>query len=468
MPDVKRGTWMPDEGASAVSSDAAVARIVGAHVQPLAGEPSDFDRLLELVGNARFVLIGEASHGTHEFYRIRSEITKRLITGCGFAAVAVEADWPDAYRVNRFTRGESDDADATEALGGFRRFPRWMWRNADVLDFVGWLRSHNDAQRDASSRVGFYGLDLYSLHASMAAVLSYLDTVDPAAAARARSRYACFDTFGPEPQAYGYAATLGLSPSCETAVVNQLVDLQRAADVYARRDGRVARDALFFAEQNARLVRNAERYYRMMFLGPALSWNVRDRHMTETLEQLARFLDTQGRRSNDTPTRIVVWAHNSHLGDARATEMSGRGELNVGQLVRTRNPLTTKLVGFTTYDGTVTAASDWDQPAERKRVRPALDGSYEAVFHEIGYRRFLLDLTTPSDAQRALVTPRLERAIGVVYRPETERLSHYFHAVLPRQFDAVLHYDTTRAVEPLERTGTWERGEIPETYPSGV
>ena len=468
MPNVTRGSWIPDDGVAAVSNDAAVARIVGAHVQPLTGEPSDFDALLELVGNARFVLIGEASHGTHEFYRIRSEITKRLITGWGFSAVAVEADWPDAYRVNRFARGDSDDADATEALGGFKRFPQWMWRNADALDFVGWLRAHNDAQRDARSRVGFYGLDLYSLHTSMAAVLAYLDTVDAAAAGRARARYACFDAFGPEPQAYGYAATLGLSPSCETAVLNQLVDLQRAADAYARRDGRAARDALFFAEQNARLVRNAERYYRTMFLGPALSWNVRDRHMAETLDHLASFLDREGHRSPDAPARIVVWAHNSHLGDARATEMAGRGEVNVGQLVRARNPLTTKLVGFTTYNGTVTAASDWDRPAERKVVRPALDGSYEAVFHEIGYRRFLLDLTTTGDAQRALMTPRLERAIGVVYRPETERQSHYFHAVLPRQFDAVLHYDTTRAVEPLERTGTWERGELPETYPSGV
>ena len=451
-----------------LSDDAAVARIVGAEVQPLAGEPSDFDRLLDLVGNARFVLLGEASHGTHEFYRIRSEITKRLITGYGFTAVAVEADWPDAYRVNRFVRGESTDADATDALGGFRRFPQWMWRNADILDFVGWLRAHNDGLRSTNDRVGFYGLDLYSLHASMAAVLSYLDKVDPAAAARARARYACFDAFGQDPQAYGYAATLGLSPTCETAVLNQLVDLQQSADAYARRDGRVARDALFFAEQNARLVRNAERYYRAMFLGSAMSWNLRDRHMTETLEQLAIFLDAEGRRPPTAPARIVVWAHNSHLGDARATEMSRRGEVNVGQLVRVRNASTAKLVGFTTYDGTVTATSDWDQPAERKVVRPALDGSYEAVFHEIGYRRFMLDLTTDNAATRALMTPRLERAIGVVYRPETERLSHYFNAVLPRQFDAVLHYDTTRAVEPLEHTGTWEQGEIPETYPSAL
>src|SRR5678816_3953356 len=245
-----------------------------------------------------------------------------------FNAVAVEADWPDAYRVNRFVRGVSDDADAVDALAGFKRFPQWMWRNADVLDFVGWLRAHNDAQAKANDRVGFYGLDLYSLHASMAAVLSYLDTVDPDAAARAWARYACFDAFGPDPQTYGYAATLGLSPSCESAVLSQLVDLQRSADVYACSDGHVPRDGLFFAEQNARLVRNAERYYRAMFLGSELSWNLRDRHMAETLEALGIFLDAEGKRSPAAPARIVVWAHNSHLGDAPATEMTGRGEIN--------------------------------------------------------------------------------------------------------------------------------------------
>ena len=354
-------------------------RAIAARAQPLTGGPSDFDSLLELVADARFVLIGEASHGTHEFYRIRAELTKRLIAEQGFAGVAVEADWPDAYRVNRFVRGQSDDTEAADALGGFTRFPQWMWRNADVLDFVGWLRAFNDARPNENERVGFYGLDLYSLHASMAAVLSYLETVDPEAAGRARLRYACFDAFGPDPQAYGHAATIGMSPSCEAEVIGQLVDLQRSADVYARRDGRIPKDALFFAEQNARLVRNAERYYRAMFLGPALSWNVRDRHMTETLEALALFLDLQEKRSPANPARLVVWAHNSHLGDARATEMSARGEVNVGQLVRVRNPIATKLIGFTTYAGTVTASSDWGTPAERKVVRPALDESYEAA-----------------------------------------------------------------------------------------
>ena len=450
------------------STAARVARLVATHAQPLTGGPTDFDELLELVGDARFVLIGEASHGTHEFYRIRSEITKRLITEWKFAGVAVEADWPDAYRVNRFVRAESNDAEAADALRGFTRFPQWMWRNADVLDFVGWLRSYNDNLSSTEQRVGFYGLDLYSLHSSMAAVLAYLETVDPDAAARARKRYACFDAFGPDPQAYGYAASIGLTPSCETAVLSQLVELQRSAEGYARRDGRVSRDALFFVEQNARLVRNAERYYRAMFLGSEVSWNLRDRHMTETLESLATFLDIQGKRSPAASAKIVVWAHNSHLGDARATEMSRRGEVNVGHLMRVHNPISTKLIGFTTYSGTVTAASDWGMPAQRRVVRPALEGSYEAVFHDVGYRRFLLDLTAETDAQRALAQPRLERAIGVIYRPETERLSHYFNAVLPKQFDVVLHYDVTRAVEPMERTGTWDRGELPETYPTAL
>lgn len=442
-------------------TDRALSHAIQAASHPLAGAPGDFDPLVSRVGDARFVLIGEASHGTHEFYRIRAEITKRLIREHGFTAVAVEADWPDAYRVNRFVRGRGPDADATEALGGFTRFPQWMWRNADVLDFAGWLRAHNDGLPD-DARVGFYGLDLYALHASIEAVLSYLKIVDPDAALRAQARYACFDHAGGDPQAYGYAAALALGPSCETAVIEQLTELQRSAGDYARRDGRLDADALFYAEQNARLVRNAERYYRAMFGSRTASWNLRDRHMAETLDALVEYHATAGRRR----AKVVLWAHNSHLGDARATEMGAGGELNVGQLVRQRHAGDAVLVGFLTYEGTVTAASDWDQPAERKRVRPALPDSYEALLHEAGPANMLLDLTRPSEAVRALAQPRLERAIGVIYRPETERLSHYFHASLPRQFDAVLYYDRTRAVEPLERTGVWERGEIPETFPS--
>lgn len=438
-------------------------RLVSNSARPLVGAASDFDSLLALIGDAPYVLIGEASHGTHEFYRIRAEITKRLIRERGFNGVAVEADWPDAYRVNRFVRGASDDADAEQALAGFKRFPQWMWRNADVLDFVGWLRSHNDGLDASEPKAGFYGLDLYSMHASMAAVLDYLDQVDPEAARRARERYSCFEHFGEDPQAYGYAATAGLTESCEREVVAQLIELRRAAAEYLRRDGHMPTDALFFAEQNAVLVRNAERYYRAMFGGRALSWNLRDTHMAETLESLSRFL-----ARGSVQAKLVVWAHNSHLGDARATQMGRQGELNVGQLVRTRHGADAVLIGFTTFSGTVTAASDWGGHAERKIVRPALPESYEALFHNARDDNFLVDLRTSSKMLEALSTPRLERAIGVIYRPETERLSHYFVSELPTQFDAVLHYDVTRAVEPLERTGIWERGEIPETYPSAL
>jgi erythromycin esterase-like protein len=343
-----------------------------------------------------------------------------------------------------------------------------MWRNADVLDFVGWLRAHNDAVADEARRVGFYGLDLYSLQASMQAVIEYLGIVDPRAALRARRRYACFDHFGGEPQEYGYAATLNLDVSCEDDVVRQLLDLRTAAAEYARRDGRVDPDALFAAEQNARLVVRAEQYYRAMFSSHASSWNLRDTHMAETLRALAAHLEAR-----TGAAKLVVWAHNSHLGDASATEVAARGELNLGQLVRADRGTDACLIGFSTYTGTVTAASDWDEPAERKRVRPALPDSYEALFHETGLSRFALDLRTPSDAVEGLDTPRLQRAIGVIYRPETERLSHYYHARLPRQFDFILHYDATRAVEPLERTSLWERGEVglrdvPETFPSAL
>jgi erythromycin esterase-like protein len=334
-----------------------------------------------------------------------------------------------------------------------------MWRNADVLDFVDWLREHNDGE-PADRAAGFYGLDLYSLGASSEAVLRYLETVDPEAAVRARRRYACFDHAEEEgAQAYGYGATLGVRPSCEEEVLAQLVDLRRHAAEYAQRDGRVAADAFFAAEQNARVVQNAEQYYRTMFRGRDESWNVRDRHMAETLDALLGYF---GARS-----KAVVWAHNSHLGDARATSMAARGELNLGQLVRERYGRQALAVGFTTYHGTVTAASDWGAPAERKNVRPALPGSYEAVLHETGEPGFVLPLRAP-DVVAGLAGPRLERAIGVIYLPRTERVSHYFHARLPEQFDAVIHVDETRAVSPLERTAGWEAGELPETYPWAV
>ena len=430
--------------------------------QPLRGTADDYDALLEFVGDARFVLIGEATHGTHEFYRERAQITKRLIREKGFVAVAVEADWPDAYRVNRYVRGHGHDAEAVDALDGFKRFPTWMWRNADVLDFVGWLKNHNESMRPGQPKVGFYGLDLYSLYSSMEAVVNYLDKVDPEAAMRARQRYACFDVYGEDAQAYGFATGLHLGHSCENEVVSQLVDLRRKAGEYALKDGRLADDDFFYAEENARLVRDAEQYYRTMYRGTVSSWNLRDQHMAETLESLAGFLGGQG-----SPAKIVVWAHNSHLGDARATQMGTQGETNLGQHMRQRHGGQTVLVGCTTYEGTVTAASAWDGPVERKRVRPALPASYEALFHEAGLERFLL-LLGGDRRVAGLGQPLLERAIGVIYRPDTERTSHYFHASLAVQFDAVLHFDRTRAVEPLECTSLWHKAEVPETFPSGL
>jgi erythromycin esterase-like protein len=338
-----------------------------------------------------------------------------------------------------------------------------MWRNADVLDFVGWLRAHNDTRAHDADKVGFYGLDLYSLHASIASVLTYLRAVDPAAAARAQERYACFDQYGDDPQAYGYAASADISASCEDAVIAELVELQRAAGEYARRNHRQAPDAVFYAEQNARVVANAERYYRAMFGTRVSSWNLRDRHMAESLDELVAWMEREGRTA-----KVVLWAHNSHLGDARATELGRGGELNVGQLVRERYGAQAVLVGFSTYTGTVTAASNWDEPAERKRVRPGMAKSYEALFHDVEVPDFLVMPAEHPALFTALEQPRLQRAIGVIYRPYTERHSHYFHARLSHQFDAMLHYDTTRAVEPLERTGLWERGEMPETYPTAL
>ena len=425
--------------------------------------PGSYDRLLDLVGEARFVLIGEATHGTHEFYEERARITQRLILEKGFSAVAVEADWPDAYRVNRYVRDQGDDADAAQALSGFQRFPSWMWRNDDVVDFVGWLRAYNDGL-EQDDKVGFYGLDLYSLFTSMEEVLGYLDSVDPAGAAAARARYACFDHFQDDSERYAWAAGTGVSESCESAVIAQLQALQQRALEYMQRDSVNAHDAYFYAQQNARLVINAEAYYRTMFKGRVSSWNLRDSHMADTLDALVAHVGARSGR----PAKVVVWEHNSHIGDARATEVGRAGEWNVGQLARERYGDEVCLIGFSTYDGTVTAASDWGGPAELKQVRPALPDSYEAAFHHTGIGRFMLDLRAPSPAREALMEQRLQRAIGVLYRPRTERQSHYFHAQLPRQFDAMLHIDRTSAVRPLETVSRPTGGEAPETFPEGI
>jgi erythromycin esterase-like protein len=432
--------------------------------QPLTGGSDDFTALLARVRDAKVVLIGEASHGTHEFYRVRQEITKRLILEAGFTAVAAEADWPSAFRVDQYVRGVADAAvDATSALHGFRRFPQWMWRNADMLDFVGWLRHLNDGRADPASSVGFFGLDLYSLHDSMRAVVDHLRAIDPAAAQRAAQRYQCFEPFGHDPVVYGRVTQMGLGQDCEQVAVAQFREMQerwRAAPDMQNPDSEAA---LFAVEQNARVVRNAERYYRELFQPRQTSWNLREQHMMDTLRALYAFL---GRRHRGA--KLVVWAHNSHVGDARATSQAEYGEVSLGQLCREAWESEVALVGFTTYGGSVLAADDWDHPGRHMTVRPALEGSVEWLLHETGIPAFALVPNADPEVQQSFDLRRLFRAIGVVYRPQTERQSHYVHTALARQFDTILHYDVTRAVEPLESVAEVETDELPETYPTAL
>ncbi len=418
-----------------------------AHVAtPLRGTDESYDAVLECVGDAPIVLLGEATHGTHEFYEARAILTERLIRERGFSAVCIEGDFPHAQRVQRYLRGAAEDA--VTALADFERFPQWMWRNTDVVKMLERLRA-------VGRPSGFYGLDLYSLHESIAAVLAHLRDVDPEEAERARKRYGCFDHFGPDPQHYGMA-TLAGALSCENECIAQLIAMQQRALTSAD-------DQEFAATMNAQVVHNAEAYYRSMFGGRVRSWNLRDKHMADTLDTILAHLVEQG-----LPPKIVAWAHNSHMGDARATELGDNGELNLGQLVRERHGDAVRIVGFSTYEGTVTAANDWDEPAEEMRVRPGLAGSYEALFHGVPHDRFFLDLKRLGERSSALREPRLQRAIGVIYRPETERMSHYFRARIVDQFDGVIHIDSTSAVQPLERVGLHPEDEAPETYPSSL
>lgn len=433
--------------------DAQASQLVREYAQPFTGETSELNDLLDLIGDRSFVLIGEASHGTHEFYKTRIDITRRLIEEQGFNVVAAEADWPDAWRVNRYIKGLSDGQDAFESLDAFRRFPTWLWRNADMLAFVEWLKRYNDNVRRYEKKIEFVGLDLYSLYRSADAVIEYLERVDPQAAKRARAQYSCLSVYGSDEQKYGYASALGLTRACEAQVIAQLIELQQNQTQYLTVDGKVASDDFFFAEQNARLISNAQTYYREMFRGHVNTWNLRDTHMMETLLALQKHNSETGQQM-----KVVVWAHNSHLGDARATQMSERGELNLGQLVRQHFPNNSFSIGFTTNSGSVTAASYWGGPAERKTVRPALFGSFENLFSQVDLPSFLLPMQAP-DLVSELRKDRLERAIGVLYLPQTERASHYFSARLSAQFDAVIHFQETLAVEPLERTAQWIAGE---------
>ena len=440
-----------DSAVTAPARPDAHAAIVRAGCEPFESvETADLEPLLERIGDARVVLIGEASHGTSEFYRMRNRITRQLIRRRGFRVIAIEADWPDAARIDHYARHfEYPPSEWT----AFSRFPSWMWRNREVREFVDWLRDYN-GNVAAPRRVAFHGLDLYSLYSSIRTVLEYLDDVDPQTAALARERYGCLTPWQSDPITYGRAALTEPYRSCEREVVRNLVEISKKQREYAEHDGERFLDAV----QNARLVANAERYYRTMYYGAESSWNLRDRYMFETLQALLQH--------HAPDNKTVVWAHNSHIGDAQATAMSSHGELNVGHLCREEFGDAMYAIGFGTDHGTVAAASDWDGPMEVKQVRPALEDSYEHLLHETGLGGAFLGLRALDPGARAvLATPRIERAIGVVYRPETERASHYFQAVLPRQFDEYVWVDETRAVEALD---TAEVAGMPETYPFGI
>lgn len=404
---------------------------------------NDYSGLLDKIGDARFVLMGEATHGTHEFYQARIEISQALIKQKGFMAIAIEGDWPDTYRIHRYLKGQGQKDDWKSALTSFKRFPIWMWRNHTMGPFLQWLRAYNDAL-SSQPKIGFYGMDLYSLNASIKAVINYLATVDPEAAKRAAERYACFDHLKTDPQAYGYLISTGMKKDCIREAVEQFLEIQQHAMDYLQQAGSED-DEYFYATQNARLVKNAEHYYRSLFEGRISSWNIRDQHMAETINVLADHLENCFKK----PAKIIIWAHNSHIGDARATEVSEKGEVNIGQLVREQHDQDTYSIGFSTYQGTVTAARDWDGPHQAKKINPGLEGSYEALFHQIRYSNFLLHLRDNKELEHYLHLPRLQRAIGVIYRPETERYSHYFFTRLPYQFDTIIHFDKTSAVKSL-------------------
>ncbi|MDO9313114.1 MAG: protein-L-isoaspartate O-methyltransferase [Burkholderiaceae bacterium] len=444
-----------NRGASGTACDGRLSDEVLAAAIAAAGERfatpniANLEPLLARIGDARVVLMGEASHGTAEFHRMRERISRELIERKDFTFIAIEADWPDAARIDHYVREARHRATEWTA---FARFPVWMWRNQEVRGFVDWLHQHN---KTATRKVAFHGLDLYSLYNSIRSVLGYLDDMDPPTAKVARQRYGCLTPWQSDPATYGHAALTDQYRTCEREVVSMLTELLKKRPVYAEHDGERFLDAV----QNARLVTNAERYYREMYYGSRAAWNLRDTHMFETLKNLLAFHGPQ--------SKAIVWAHNSHIGDSAATEMSLRGEFNIGHLCRKEFGNAAYLIGFGTHSGTVAAATHWDAPMEVKAVRPSLAGSYERLCHESGVARFILPLRqpTPTALIDGLNVSRLERAIGVIYRPETERQSHYFEAVLPRQFDEYIWFDETRAVTPLQ---TEEIEGLPDTYPFGL
>jgi protein-L-isoaspartate(D-aspartate) O-methyltransferase len=460
VPLVGEEGWTPEEGRPGPAqyrptvkmAEGTLTKAIAASCEKFeAIDSAELEPLLRRIGDARVVLLGEATHGSSEFYRMRERISRELIERKGFSFIAIEGDWPDAARIDHYVRhAETPPSEWT----AFARFPTWMWRNQEVRNFVDWLRARN-ADVEADKRVAFHGLDLYSLFNSIRSVLNYLDDVDPQTARVARQRYGCLTPWQSDPATYGHAALTRNYQTCEREVVSMLTDLMQKRRAYAEHDGERFLDAV----QNARLIANAERYYRIMYYGSRASWNLRDSHMFETLQTLLNF--------HGPESKAIVWAHNSHVGDSNATEMATRGEYNIGHLCRQEFGNAAYSIGFGTDHGTVAAASDWDGPMEVKVVRPSVPESYERLCHEAGVAQFMLHLRKPISAELAagLLKPRLERAIGVIYRPETELQSHYFQALLSHQFDEYIWFDETSAVAPLR---TEELEGLPDTYPFGL
>lgn len=433
------------------------ATLIAEAAQPIDSiETVDLNPLLDRIGDAPVVLLGEATHGTSEFYRFRARLTQELIENKGFNMVAVEADWPDAARIDQYVRELTTPPSEWRA---FTRFPTWMWRNTEMQEFVEWLRRHNGMQARPNLKVGFYGLDLYSMFSSIDEVINYLEDVDPEAAEIARERYGCLTPWQSDPATYGRAATSGEYERCEDSVVDMLMELMEKQTEYVANDGESYLDAM----QNARLVANAEAYYRSMYKGYITSWNMRDSHMFDTLCSLLDFKS----QNTDRPAKIVVWEHNSHIGDARATSMSARGEHNVGQLCRSKFGDEAYLIGFGTHGGTVAAADNWGEPMQVKTIRPSMQGSWERVCHDTKIPAFMLGMRQPGSKilRQRLEEEHPERAIGVIYRPQSELASHYFQARLGKQFDEYIWFDQTKAVTPLDFEAM--QG-MPDTYPFGL
>ena len=426
-------------------NDVSVIAAVREHAHRINGTPQDYDPLMAMIGEARFVMLGEATHGTHEFYRERAKITRRLIEEKGFDAIVLEADWTDAFDVNQFVLGKTQAKKAGSALSGFTRFPRWMWRNEEFRDLVTNVRSINDARTGGEHKVGIYGMDLYGLEESAAALTKYLRRTDREAASRAARRYGCLNAYLGRMEEYARVAAANPKRSCETQVAEQFNEVEKRYRDWLARGTRERDDELFSAYQNARVVKNGEAYFRRGSEAGFSSWNLRDTHMSETINALADYFAAVG----DGTSKIAVWAHNSHQGDALMTQMSESGELNVGHLMRKAHDGQTVLVGFTTYRGKVLAAHEWGSEGTVRTLRPALAGSYSSIFADTGIPNFMLIFRGNQPLSEELGTERLQRAVGVIYRPQTERQSHYFQARISQQFDAVIHFTETRAVKPL-------------------